>query len=58
MLSIDARDAEGRYVLEPAHEQTAERQFERNWRWPSWKGSWLGSVPSTSAPAAGRCSRR
>ena len=31
MLSIDARDAEGRYLLEPAHEQTPERLFERDW---------------------------
>ena len=31
MLSIDASDAEGRYLLEPAHEQTAERLFERDW---------------------------
>jgi RNA polymerase sigma-70 factor (ECF subfamily) len=31
VLSIDARDAEGRYLLEPAHEQTAERLFERDW---------------------------
>ena len=31
MLSIDARDAEGRYRLEPAHEQTPERLFERDW---------------------------
>jgi DNA-directed RNA polymerase specialized sigma24 family protein len=31
VLSIDASDAEGRYLLEPAHEQTAERLFERDW---------------------------
>jgi DNA-directed RNA polymerase specialized sigma24 family protein len=31
LLSIDARDAEGRYRLEPAHEQTPERLFERDW---------------------------
>jgi RNA polymerase sigma-70 factor (ECF subfamily) len=30
-LSIDARDAEGRYLREPAHEQTPERLFERDW---------------------------
>jgi len=30
-LSIDARDAEGRYRLEPAHERTPERLFERDW---------------------------
>jgi DNA-directed RNA polymerase specialized sigma24 family protein len=30
-LSIDARDAEGRYLREPAHGQTAERLFERDW---------------------------
>ncbi len=31
VLSIDARDAEGRYALEPAHEETPERLFERDW---------------------------
>ena len=30
-LSIDLRDAEGRYVREPSHESTAERLFERRW---------------------------
>ena len=30
-LSIDARDAEGRYVREPAHHQTPEHLFERDW---------------------------
>jgi DNA-directed RNA polymerase specialized sigma24 family protein len=30
-LSIDARDAEGRFVHEPAHNLTAERVFERDW---------------------------
>jgi RNA polymerase sigma-70 factor (ECF subfamily) len=30
-LSIDARDAEGRYLREPAHRQTPERLFERDW---------------------------
>ncbi len=30
-LSIDTRDAEGRYLREPAHEETAERLFERDW---------------------------
>jgi RNA polymerase sigma-70 factor (ECF subfamily) len=30
-LSIDARDAEGRYLLEPSHEETPERLFERDW---------------------------
>ena len=30
-VSIDARDAEGRYLVEPAHEQTPERLFERDW---------------------------
>jgi len=30
-LSIDARDAEGRYAREPAHELTAERIFDRSW---------------------------
>jgi DNA-directed RNA polymerase specialized sigma24 family protein len=30
-VSIDLRDAEGRYVNEPAHDLTAERLFERRW---------------------------
>jgi RNA polymerase sigma-70 factor (ECF subfamily) len=30
-LSIDARDAEGRYVHEPAHHQGPEQLFERAW---------------------------
>jgi DNA-directed RNA polymerase specialized sigma24 family protein len=30
-VSIDARDAEGRYLREPAHHHTAERLFERDW---------------------------
>jgi RNA polymerase sigma factor (sigma-70 family) len=30
-LSIDARDAEGRYVREPSHALTPERLFEREW---------------------------
>jgi RNA polymerase sigma-70 factor (ECF subfamily) len=30
-LSIDARDAEGRYLREPAHDLTPERLFERGW---------------------------
>lgn len=29
--SIDARDAEGRYRLEPAHDESPERLFERAW---------------------------
>jgi RNA polymerase sigma-70 factor (ECF subfamily) len=31
VLSIDARDAEGRYLREPAHDLTPERLFERTW---------------------------
>src|SRR5262249_31793739 len=31
LVSIDLRDAEGRYLAEPAHELTAERLFERRW---------------------------
>jgi RNA polymerase sigma factor (sigma-70 family) len=31
ILSIDARDAEGRYAREPAHGLTPERTFERTW---------------------------
>ena len=30
-LSLDGRDAEGRYRREPAHEETPERLFERRW---------------------------
>jgi DNA-directed RNA polymerase specialized sigma24 family protein len=30
-LSIDARDAEGRYLREPSHDRTPERLFERTW---------------------------
>jgi RNA polymerase sigma-70 factor (ECF subfamily) len=31
LLSIDARDAEGRYLHEPAHGRTPDRLFERTW---------------------------
>jgi RNA polymerase sigma-70 factor (ECF subfamily) len=31
VLSIDARDAEGRFLREPSHDQTPERLFERDW---------------------------
>jgi RNA polymerase sigma-70 factor (ECF subfamily) len=31
VLSIDARDAEGRYLREPAHNLSPERLFERTW---------------------------
>jgi RNA polymerase sigma-70 factor (ECF subfamily) len=31
ILSIDGADAEGRYRLEPSHEQTPERLFDRDW---------------------------
>jgi RNA polymerase sigma-70 factor (ECF subfamily) len=31
IVPIDRLDAEGRYGLEPAHEMTAERLFERQW---------------------------
>lgn len=30
-ISIDVRDAEGQYQLEPAHEESPERLFEREW---------------------------
>jgi DNA-directed RNA polymerase specialized sigma24 family protein len=30
-VSIDRRDAEGRYLYEPAHDVTPERLFERRW---------------------------
>ena len=31
VLSIDARDAEGRLLREPSHNRTPERMFERDW---------------------------
>ena len=31
LLSIDLHDSEGRYLIEPTHELTAERLFERRW---------------------------
>jgi len=31
VLSIDARDAEGRFLREPSHDRTPERMFERDW---------------------------
>jgi DNA-directed RNA polymerase specialized sigma24 family protein len=31
VVSINASDAEGQYQLEPTHEQTPERLFERDW---------------------------
>jgi len=31
ILSIDVQSAEGRYLVEPAHGETAEAVFERNW---------------------------
>jgi RNA polymerase sigma-70 factor (ECF subfamily) len=31
LVSIDAQDAEQRYLVEPAHNDTPERQFERRW---------------------------
>jgi RNA polymerase sigma-70 factor (ECF subfamily) len=31
LLSIDSRDAEDRYLREPAHDMTPERLFERRW---------------------------
>jgi RNA polymerase sigma-70 factor (ECF subfamily) len=31
VLSIDARDAEGRFLGEPSHDRTPERMFERDW---------------------------
>jgi RNA polymerase sigma-70 factor (ECF subfamily) len=31
VLSIDARDAEGRFLSEPSHDETPERTFERDW---------------------------
>ncbi|QEH35620.1 RNA polymerase sigma factor [Aquisphaera giovannonii] len=33
LLSIDLETAEGLYLMEPAHGETAERIFERNWAW-------------------------
>jgi RNA polymerase sigma-70 factor (ECF subfamily) len=31
ILSLDAQEAEGRYLLEPAHDLSAEKIFERRW---------------------------
>jgi DNA-directed RNA polymerase specialized sigma24 family protein len=31
LVSLDAQDAEGRYINEPSHELTPERLFERRW---------------------------
>ena len=31
VLSIDARDAEGRFLREPSYDRTPERMFERDW---------------------------
>jgi DNA-directed RNA polymerase specialized sigma24 family protein len=31
VLSIDVRDAEGRFLREPCHDQNPERMFERDW---------------------------
>jgi hypothetical protein len=31
VFSVDLRDAEGRYVLEPSHGWTAERLYDRRW---------------------------
>jgi RNA polymerase sigma-70 factor (ECF subfamily) len=31
VLSIEARDAEGRFLREPSHDRTPERMFERDW---------------------------
>jgi RNA polymerase sigma-70 factor (ECF subfamily) len=31
VFSIDARDAEGRFLREPSHDKTPERMFERDW---------------------------
>ena len=30
-LSLDELDAENRYLLEPAHELTAKKMFDRRW---------------------------
>ncbi len=32
-LSIDLETAEGLYLMEPSHDETPERIFERNWAW-------------------------
>ena len=52
-LSIDARDAEGRYLREPSHDRTPERLFERAWAWLSWMACWCGCGASTRAQAGG-----
>ena len=49
-MSIDARDAEGRYIREPSHHQTPEHLFEHDWA--------LAMLEGVLAPAARRVPRR
>ena len=60
-LSIDARDAEGRYLREPADAGlTPDRLFDRagpsGCSTPSWS-NWPASTPSPAAPTGSRFSR-
>src|SRR5262245_14667996 len=67
-VPIDARDAEGRFLHEPAHRQTPERLFERDWAlallgrvfvgWLQAELAASGRVPdSGDAPARARVAR-
>ena len=51
-LSIDARDAEGRYLIEPADGLTPERLFDRAWALTLLGRALDGSPPTTPPPAA------
>ena len=53
LLSIDASNAEGQYQLEPVHEQTPERLFERDWALALLEG--VVSVIRRDYEASGRC---
>ena len=56
-LSIDARDAEGRFAVEPADDMTPELLFDRAWAL-TLLGRTLDRLSSTtSPPAAARSSR-
>jgi hypothetical protein len=47
LISIDAADAEGRYRVEPAHDLTPERIFERRWALTVLERALSGSSCST-----------
>ncbi len=54
-VSIDVRDAEGRYLAEPSHGLTAERLFERRWALTLLEGVLGAWAASSTARARGRC---